>query len=66
MNAATAANRARHWSHKPHDERTIERFAEALSECGKVAVASRQIGITPDYGRVLLKRIKARMGDQAR
>jgi hypothetical protein len=51
-----------HWQHKPRDERTIERFAEALSETGKVALAAKAIGITPLYGRTLLARIKAKLG----
>jgi len=64
--AALAANRACHWSHKPRDERTIDRFAEALAEHGSTNEAAKATGITKDYARALLARIRARLGAQAR
>lgn len=64
--AALEANRKCHWSHKPRDDRTIERFAEALAEHGKTNEAAQAIGITKDYARALLARIRAQLGEQAR
>ena len=66
LTAARAAQSKLHWSHKPRDERTIERFAQAISETGSTNEASKAIGITKDYGRALLARIRTHLGEQAR
>lgn len=63
--AALAANRKLHWSRKPRDDRTIERFAEALSIHGTVKDAAKATGITKDYARALLARLKRLLGPQA-
>lgn len=66
FHAAAEANRRLHWMKKPKDERTIDRFAEALSETGSVAKSARATDIKYEYGRALLKRIRAKLGEQAR
>lgn len=44
---------------------TLDEFAERLSQHGDVALAAREIGKTPTYGRTLLQRLVKRLGEQA-
>lgn len=44
----------------------IDDFAECLSEHGNVSRAADQCGVSASFGRVLLHRIKKRLGPQAR
>lgn len=49
----------------PHD-RLIDRFAEALSECGSIRESARLACCSTDSGRTMFKRIRKRLGPQAR
>ncbi len=51
--------------HNTRGERMIDLFADALAECGTVALAAKALGITRDYGRTMFKRIRAALGEQA-
>lgn len=43
----------------------IDAFADRLAEHGDVKLAASETGISASYGRVLMARIKARLGAQA-
>ena len=43
----------------------IERFAEALANCGDVAEASKQVGVTVQTGFEYLRVIRDKLGPQA-
>ncbi len=45
---------------------TLDSFADRLALHGNVDRAAREIGKSPAYGRVLLQRLRARLGEQAR
>lgn len=47
-------------------ETTLDRFAEALAETGEVATAAASIGVSKDYGKAMLQRLRKRLGWQAR
>ena len=51
---------------KSRGTRVIDRFAQALSECGDVATAAAQIGIKHNYGTALFALIRKQLGEQAR
>lgn len=50
---------------KPRGARVIDRFAEALSECGDVPAAAAQLGINLNYANSLFARIRRELGAQA-
>jgi hypothetical protein len=50
------------WRSKPRGTRVIDRFAQALSECGDVPAAAAQIGIKRDYANALFAQIKRDLG----
>jgi hypothetical protein len=50
------------WRSKPRGTRVIDRFAQALSECGDVPTAAAQIGIKRDYANALFAQIKRDLG----
>ncbi|HSE73956.1 MAG TPA: hypothetical protein VLB05_05540 [Dongiaceae bacterium] len=50
----------------PRGTRVIDRFAEALAECGDVRTAAQAIGIKRDYATALFARIRKELGAQAR
>lgn len=45
--------------------RTLNAFAEALAECGVIAEAARQCGISQQRGSQLFARIRKELGWQA-
>lgn len=47
---------------KPRGTRTIDRFAQALSECGDVPAAAAQLGLNRDYANSLFSEIKRQLG----
>lgn len=47
---------------KPRGTRVIDRFAEALAECGDVPTAAERIGINRDYANSLFARIRNELG----
>jgi hypothetical protein len=47
-------------------ETALDRFAEALSETGEVASAAARIGVSKEYGKAMLQRLRKRLGWQAR
>jgi hypothetical protein len=52
---------------KPRGTRVIDRFAEALADCGDVPTAADRIGINRDYANSLFARIRNELGrEQAR
>jgi hypothetical protein len=51
---------------KPRGTRVIDRFAEALAECGDVSTAAAQIGIKRSYANALFAVIRKQLGEQAR
>lgn len=53
------------WRKKPRGTRTIDRFAEALSECGDVPTAARKLGLNRDYANSLFAKIRKELGSQA-
>ncbi len=65
MNKGAKANLDCHWMNKPAEDRTINRFAQALSVSGSISQAARDTGINYEYGRALFKRIKRKLGSQA-
>jgi hypothetical protein len=50
---------------KPRGTRVIDRFAEALAECGDVPAAAERIGIKRSYANSLFAIIRKQLGDQA-
>lgn len=58
-----AQRKRRHYGQQAAD--TLDRFADRLAEHGDAAKAARQIGKSDAYGRVLLQRIRKRLGAQA-
>jgi hypothetical protein len=50
---------------KPRGTRVIDRFAEALANCGDVHVAAEQLGLNRDYANSLFARIRKELGPQA-
>lgn len=50
---------------KPRGTRVIDRFAEALANCGDVRTAADQIGIKRSYATALFAMIRKQLGDQA-
>ena len=50
---------------KPRGTRVIDRFAEALAECGDVQAAADQLGLNRDYANSLLALIRKQLGPQA-
>lgn len=50
---------------EPPADSMIDRLAERLAEHGDVSLAAREIGTSPEYGRVLYQRIKKQLGWQA-
>jgi hypothetical protein len=50
---------------KPRGTRIIDRFAEALSECGDVQTAAAQLGLNRDYANSLFALIRKQLGQQA-
>lgn len=50
---------------KRRGARVIDRFAEALAECGDVPTAAAQLGINRDYANALFARIRRELGAQA-
>lgn len=50
---------------KPRGTRVIDRFAEALSECGDVPMAAGQLGLNLDYANSLFAKIRRELGSQA-
>lgn len=51
---------------KPRGTRVIDRFAEALSECGDVQIAAAQLGLNRDYANSLFALIRKELGPQAK
>lgn len=47
---------------KPRGTRTIDKFAEALAECGDVQTAAAQLGLNRDYANSLFSEIKRQLG----
>jgi hypothetical protein len=45
---------------------TLDRFADALAEHGDVSRAAAQAGKSAIYGRILLQKLRKRLGWQAR
>lgn len=43
----------------------MDRFAEALAECGDVPTAAAQLGINRDYANAMFAKIRKRLGPQA-
>jgi hypothetical protein len=50
---------------KPRGTRVIDRFAEALANCGDVHTAADQLGLNRDYANSLFARIRKELGAQA-
>lgn len=50
---------------KPRGTRVIDRFAQALSECGDVQTAAAQLGLNRDYANSLFALIRKQLGSQA-
>lgn len=50
---------------KARGTRVIDRFAEALSECGSVPMAASMLGINRDYANSLFATIRKELGPQA-
>lgn len=50
---------------KPRGTRVIDRFAEALADCGDVATAAARLGIRRSYADNLLSDIRKQLGPQA-
>jgi hypothetical protein len=50
---------------KPRGTRVIDRFAEALSECGDVPTAAAQLGLKRSYANSLFALIRKELGPQA-
>jgi sirohydrochlorin ferrochelatase len=50
---------------KPRGTRVIDRFAQALSECGDVPTAAENLGLNRDYANSLFARIRKDLGPQA-
>ena len=50
------------WRHKPRGTRVIDRFAEALAECGDVHLAAEQLGLDRDYANSLFAKIRKELG----
>lgn len=50
---------------KPRGTRVIDRFAQALSECGDVREAASMIGVKKAYADNLLSTIRKQLGWQA-
>lgn len=44
---------------------TLDAFAEALAETGCTNAAAARVGVSKDYGRALLGRIRKQLGRQA-
>jgi hypothetical protein len=51
---------------KPRGTRVIDRFAEALANCGDVPTAADQLGLNRDYANSLFALIRKQLGEQAR
>jgi sirohydrochlorin ferrochelatase len=51
---------------KPRGTRVIDRFAEALAECGDVPTAAARLGIKRDYANSLFANIRKQLGSQAK
>lgn len=49
----------------PRGTRVIDRFAEALANCGDVHTAADQLGLNRDYANSLFARIRKELGAQA-
>jgi hypothetical protein len=64
--SAAANNIGRRARNSAKGRRTLEQFAEQLSEHGDVARAADAIGRHEAYGRNLLARLKRELGWQAR
>lgn len=47
---------------KPRGTRTIDKFAQALSETDDVQAAARQLELNPDYARSLFSQIQFQLG----
>lgn len=50
---------------EPPSSSMLDRLAVRLAEHGDVSLAAREIGTSPEYGRVLFQRIKKQLGWQA-
>jgi hypothetical protein len=50
---------------KVRGTRVIDRFAEALAECGDVPAAAERIGIKRSYANSLFALIRKQLGEQA-
>jgi hypothetical protein len=51
---------------KQRGTRVIDRFAEALAECGDVPTAAARLGLKPGYANSLFALIRKQLGEQAR
>jgi hypothetical protein len=51
---------------KKRGTRVIDRFAEALAECGDVPTAAARLGLKRGYANSLFALIRKQLGSQAR